>query len=313
MKVVEIAGGVGGAKLAHGLALLGEELDLSIVVNTGDDFEHLGLLISPDIDTVTYALAGIANAATGWGRANETFNVFEELEAIGGDTWFRLGDRDLALHLSRTGRLRRGDRLTEVTAALCRVLGVVPAVLPMTDRAVPTRVQTAEGELDFQDYFVRLRCEPVVTGFRFSGIEEAFPTREVMAALTGARAVLFGPSNPFVSIDPILALQGVRDAIAAKPSVAVSPIVGGAAIKGPAAKMLNELGLDVSALAVARKYAGLIGGFVIDIQDSALQPEIESLGLEVYVTNTIMTDDASRRRLARETLDFALSLEPVAV
>jgi LPPG:FO 2-phospho-L-lactate transferase len=312
MKVVAISGGVGGAKLARGLALLGDDVELSIVVNTGDDFEHLGLLISPDIDTVTYALAGIANREMGWGRENESYNVFSELATFEAPTWFRLGDRDLALHLDRTGRLRRGERLTEVTAHICARLGIKAAVLPMTDAPVPTRVQTEDGELDFQDYFVRQRCEPVVKGFHFFGIEDATISREVRHALTEADVIVFGPSNPFVSIDPILSLRGMRDLISAKPAVAISPIVAGGALKGPAAKMLHELGLDVSALAVARKYAGLMRGFIIDRQDEALAPAIESTGLRVYETDTVMTSDEDRRRLARETLDFALSLSPVA-
>jgi LPPG:FO 2-phospho-L-lactate transferase len=309
-KVVAISGGVGGAKLAKGLALLGGDIELSVVVNTGDDFEHLGLLISPDIDTVTYALAGIANPEMGWGRADETYNVFGELPRYDAPAWFRLGDKDLALHLERTGRLRKGETLTAVTGDICRKLGIEAAVLPMTDAPVPTRVQTADGELDFQDYFVRLRCEPVVTGFRFAGIEEAAMTAEVQKAMTEADAIVFGPSNPFVSVEPILSLAGMRELVASKPAVAVSPIVAGAAIKGPAAKMLSELGLDASAVAVARKYAGLMQGFVIDAQDAALAPEIEATGLKVLVTDTIMTTDDDRRRLARECLDFALTLSP---
>jgi LPPG:FO 2-phospho-L-lactate transferase len=311
MKVVAISGGVGGAKLARGLSLLGEDIELSVVVNTGDDFEHLGLLISPDIDTVTYALAGVADPEMGWGRANETFNVFAELATYEAPTWFRLGDKDLALHLDRTGRLRRGERLTEVTAHICRRLGIKAEVLPMTDAPVPTRVQTEDGELDFQDYFVRQRCEPVVKGFHFFGIEDATISREVRRALTEADAVIFGPSNPFVSIDPILGLRGMRDLISSRPAVAISPIVAGTAIKGPAGKMLHELGLDPSALAVARKYAGLMRGFIIDSQDEALSAAIESTGLRVFKTDTIMTTDDDRRRLAQEALDFALSLSPV--
>ncbi len=312
MKVVAFSGGVGGAKLARGLSLIGDDVDLSVVVNTGDDFEHLGLLISPDIDTVTYALAGIANAEMGWGRANETFSVFEELGTYEAPTWFRLGDKDLALHLDRTGRLRRGERLTEVTAHICQRLGIKAAILPMTDAPVPTRVLTEDGELDFQDYFVRQRCEPVVKGFHFFGIEDANMTREVRRSLSEADAIVFGPSNPFVSVEPILSLRGMKDAVSSRPAVAISPIVAGTAIKGPAAKMLHELGLDASALAVARKYAGLMRGFVIDTQDASLAPAIESTGLRVLITDTIMTTDDDRRRLAQEALNFALSLSPVA-
>jgi LPPG:FO 2-phospho-L-lactate transferase len=312
MKVVAISGGVGGAKLARGLSLLGDDIELSVVVNTGDDFEHLGLLISPDIDTVTYALAGLSDPEMGWGRANESYNVFAELGTYQAPTWFRLGDKDLALHLDRTGRLRRGERLTEVTAHICQRLGIKAAVLPMTDAPVPTRVQTEDGELDFQDYFVRQRCEPVVKGFHFFGIEDATISREVRQAMTEADVIVFGPSNPFVSIDPILSLKGMRDLVSSKPAVAISPIVAGAAIKGPAAKMLHELGLDATALAVARKYAGLMRGFIIDTQDEALAAAIESTGLRVMATDTVMTSDDDRSRLAREALELALSLNPVA-
>ncbi len=310
MKVVALAGGVGGAKLARGLDLLAPDVELAVVVNTGDDFDHLGLHICPDLDTVTYTLAGLANPVTGWGLADESFNVLEVIDRLGGPNWFRLGDRDLALHLERTRRLAEGQRLTEVVRELSWRLGVHATVLPMTDSPVPTKVQTADGELDFQDYFVRLRCEPRVTGFRFAGIEAAQPTDEVIEALSSADAVLFGPSNPFVSIEPILSLDGVRELIARKPAAAVSPIVGGEALKGPAAKMLAELGMDASAVAVAGKYAGLVGGFVIDVQDATQAPAIEALELRTLVTNTVMQDDEDRRRLAREMLDFALTLSP---
>jgi LPPG:FO 2-phospho-L-lactate transferase len=308
LKVVALAGGVGGAKLAHGLAMLGEDVDLTVIVNTGDDFEHLGLRICPDLDTVIYTLAGIANPETGWGLKDESFHALERLELLGAPAWFRLGDRDLALHIERTRRLRAGERKTDVTLELSRRLGVRPRVLPMTDSEVPTRVLTRDGELDFQDYFVRQRCEPVVTGFRFAGIEDALPAPEVVQALDAADVVLFGPSNPFVSIEPILSLPGVRERIAAKPSAAVSPIVGGQAIKGPAAKMLQELGLDASAEAVARRYSGFIGGYVIDRQDEGLAASIEAQGFAVLVTNTVMLNDDDRRRLAQATLDFSRGL-----
>jgi LPPG:FO 2-phospho-L-lactate transferase len=311
MKVVALAGGVGGAKLAHGLAILGNEVELTVVVNTGDDFEHLGLQICPDLDTVMYTLAGLANPVTGWGPQDETFHALERLEQLGAPAWFRLGDRDLALHIERTRRLRAGERKTEVTLDVSRRLGVGPRILPMTDSDVPTRVLTSGGELDFQDYFVRQRCEPVVTGFRFAGIEDARPTPEVLQALNDADVVLFGPSNPFVSIEPILSLAGIRELIASKPSAAISPIVGGQAIKGPAAKMLLELGLDASAAAVAQRYAGLVGGYVIDEQDEALAGSIEAESFSVLVTNTLMTNDEDRRRLAQEVLDFACSLAAV--
>jgi LPPG:FO 2-phospho-L-lactate transferase len=309
-QVVALAGGVGGAKLAHGLALCLAPERLTVVVNTGDDFEHLGLHVSPDLDTVMYTLAGLANPATGWGRVDETWDCLEAVRVLGGPDWFALGDRDLATHLVRTQRLRAGQRLSAVTQGLARALGVGPALLPMTDAPVRTVVATDEGELAFQDYFVARRCQPRVTGFRFAGIETAQPAPEVMAALAAADIVVLCPSNPFVSTAPILALPGVRAALAACRErggavVAVSPIVAGQALKGPAAKMLAELGLEVSALAVARAYAGIITGFVLDSADASLEQSICDLGLQVLVTDTIMRTDADRKRLAQETLVFA--------
>jgi LPPG:FO 2-phospho-L-lactate transferase len=310
VNVVVLAGGVGGAKLAHGVALLAPAAQLTVVVNTGDDFEHLGLSISPDLDTVLYTLAGLANPDTGWGVAGDSFEALGVLGRLGAPTWFALGDRDLGLHVERTRRRRAGERLTDVTRSLTVRLDVTATLLPMTDDPVATKVATAAGELDFQDYFVRLRCEPAVSGFRFAGSETARPSPEVLTALAAADLVLLGPSNPFVSIDPILGLPGVRERVASRPAAAVSPIIGGAAIKGPAAKMLGELGLDVSALAVARRYAGLIGGFVVDRQDAALAPAIEAIGLRPLVTDTVMRSEDDRRRLAAETLSFAADLKP---
>ncbi len=308
-RVTALAGGVGGARLAHGLAQNLPPECLSVVVNTADDFEHLGLAISPDLDTVTYNLAGIANPATGWGIAGDTFVFLEALGRLGGPTWFRLGDRDLATHVERSHRLWAGESLTEVTRSLCSRLGVGPAVLPMSDDWVRTMVLTPEGELEFQEYFVRLRCEPRVTGFRFHGIQEANPTAEVFGALDSAELIVFCPSNPFVSLDPILGLAGVRPAIQAggRPVVAVSPIVGGQAVKGPAAKMLADLGREVSARSVAEHYRGLITAFVLDQVDGDLAPELEAGGLRVLVTDTIMRSEADRARLARAVLAFALS------
>jgi len=304
MKVVVLAGGVGGARLAFGFYKALAPDDLSVVVNTGDDFEHLGLRICPDLDTVMYTLAGLANRETGWGLTHDTFEALDALGQLGGPSWFRLGDRDLATHLQRTVLLSNGLRLTEATDRLCGALGIEARVLPMTDAAVATKVVTTEGELDFQDYFVRRRCEPVVRKIRFQGIESAQPSPEVLAALRNADAVVIAPSNPFVSVEPILALPGVRELVAAKPALAVSPIVGGQAVKGPAAKMLDELGLDVSAAGVARRYRGLIHGFVMDQQDEGLAGDVRSLGLEVAVTQTIMRSDADRASLARDCLDL---------
>lgn len=311
MKVVVLAGGVGGARLASGFYAALPPEDLTIVVNTGDDFDHLGLRICPDLDTVTYTLAGLANRETGWGVAGDTFEALAALERVGGPTWFRLGDRDLATHLQRTTLLAESLRLTEVTSRICAALGVTARVLPMTDAAVATKVLTTGGELDFQDYFVRQRCEPVVQSIRFAGIESAQASPEVIEALNSADGIVIAPSNPFVSVEPILALPGVRELVRSKPAVAVSPIVGGQAIKGPAAKMLLELGMDVSALGVARRYAGLIGGFVMDEQDALLAEAVSALGFETVVVQTIMRADAERESLARVCLRLLGRVSPV--
>jgi len=308
VKIVLLAGGVGGAKLAFGLSKILPPKDLTVVVNVGDDFTHLGLRICPDLDTVTYTLAGLDNRETGWGVAGDTFQALGALNKLDGPTWFRLGDRDLATHLWRTALLAQGLRLTEATSRICEALGVGPAVLPATDAAVPTRVVTDAGELDFQDYFVRRRCEPRVHRIVFRAIEAAAPTAEVLAAFQGADGIVFAPSNPFVSIEPVLALAGVRELIARKPAVAVSPIVGGEAIKGPAAKIMRELGLDVSPVGVAKRYADIIDGFLMDDVDAALAPAVQALGLEVRTAQSIMRTDADRESLARECLDLLAGL-----
>ncbi len=310
-RIVALAGGVGGAKLAAGLAaIVGGELD--VIVNTGDDFEHLGLPISPDLDTVLYTLAGIANPETGWGVAGESWAFLDQLGRYGGPTWFRLGDRDLALHVLRGERLRRGHSLTAVTDDLRRRLGIAARILPMSDEPLRTIVHTAEGPLAFQDYFVRRRCEVAVTGFSFDGADTARPSAAVLAALSAAelKAIVVCPSNPFVSIGPILALHGMTEALRAggAPVVAVSPIIGGEAVKGPAAKMLRELGLGGDAPAVARHYRGIIDGFVIDRVDAPQAAAVEALGLACHVADTLMRDDGDRRRLAQACLDFARGL-----
>ncbi len=311
MKLVVLAGGVGGAKLALGFYRVLPPQDLTVVVNTGDDFEHMGLHIAPDIDTVVYTLAGLANRETGWGLEGDTFESLAALERVGGPTWFRLGDRDLTNHLYRTELLiSQGLSLTEATTTISEALGVKSRVLPMTDDPVATKVVTAAGELDFQDYFVRQRCEPVVQSIRFDGIETAQPSAEVIGALRDADGIVIAPSNPFVSVEPILALPGIRDLLAAKPSVAVSPIVGGAALKGPAAKMLRELGLDVSPVGVAQRYAGLVTGFVMDEQDASLSDDVRAQGLEVEVAQTIMRSDEDRESLARVCIDLLRRLSP---
>lgn len=313
-QILALAGGVGGAKLAHGLAMTMEAEKLVIAVNTGDDFEHLDFYISPDLDTVMYNLAEINNTETGWGVAGETWNFMDALAGFGGETWFKLGDRDLATHVERTRRLRAGEALSDITENLCSRLGIACAVIPMSDGPVRTIVDTATGDaLAFQDYFVRLACAPQVTGFRFDGADRAEPAPALARMLEGAAigAVIICPSNPYVSIAPMLAIPAMGDFIRTRkvPVVAVSPIVGGEAIKGPAAKMMSELGVEISALGIARHYGELIDGILIDEADRALSSPIEDLGMKVLVTNTIMTGLTDKTRLAEQTVEFAQSLE----
>lgn len=311
-QVLALSGGVGGAKLALGLSKIVPADRLTVIANTGDDFEHLGLTICPDIDTLTYTLSGLNNQDLGWGRVGETWTFMEVLGALGGETWFNLGDGDLALHVERTRRLKAGESLSEVTADITRRLGIAVPVLPMSDDPVRTIVHTPGGELAFQHYFVRDRCEPTVTGFSFQGIyrAQAQPRMLEILADTALEAVVITPSNPFVSIDPILQLPGVTEAFKAckAPVVAVSPIVGGQAIKGPAAKMMAELGMPASALEVARHYTGLIDGFVLDDIDAVQREEIDKLGLAVHVTNTVMHSLEDRVALARNVIAFANGL-----
>ncbi len=315
-RCLALSGGVGGAKLALGLSRVLSPEALTVVCNTADDFDHLGLRVCPDLDTVMYTLSGVANRVTGWGQAHETRSFLEALSQLGGETWFRLGDRDLATHVERTRRLRAGESLTAVTDALCRALGVEAEILPMSDDPIRTVVDTPSGELSFQHYFVRDRCAPAVTGFRFEGVDAARPAPDFIAALEddATAAVVICPSNPFVSVDPLLALPGIEAALrdSAAPVVAVSPIVGGQAIKGPAAKMMAELQMPVTAAAVARHYRerDLLDGFVVDRADASDAAEIEDLGLPTLVTGTVMKSLADRERLAREVLDFARSIEP---
>lgn len=310
--IVALAGGVGGARLAVGLAQVLAPRELAIVVNTGDDFEHLGLTVCPDLDTVVYTLAGVNNPATGWGRAHESWNCMRALDELGGPTWFKLGDRDLALNLLRTDALHRGVRLSAITARLARALGVRHAVLPMSETPVRTRVRTSEGEIEFQEYFVRLRCAPRVQGFRFRGARAARLPQALRAiiAAPNVRAVVICPSNPYASVAPILAVPAIRAWLRSRrfPIVAVSPIVGGLAIKGPAAKMMRELGAEASARGIARHYGKLVDGWVIDTADAALRSGIEAIGRKVAVTDTIMRDRAASRRLARDVVAFARSL-----
>ena len=302
MTVLALTGGVGGAKLALGLAKLLTPEELAFVVNIGDDFEHLGLHISPDMDTLVYTLAGLANPAAGWGRENETWHCMETLEQLDGETWFRLGDRDLGLHLLRRSLLQRGLGLTATMAILAKGFGVEHRVLPMSDDPVRTRVQTPAGWLAFQHYFVRDRCKPKALGFDFAGAESA----ELNPAIPfdGLDAVVICPSNPYVSVDPILATPGMRDALRAAhcPIVAISPIVGGAAIKGPTAKMMRELGVPATTVEVAKHYLGLATHFVIDEVDAHSCAAVASLGLKTTVAQTVMRNLDDRVALARTVL-----------
>jgi LPPG:FO 2-phospho-L-lactate transferase len=307
-RVVALAGGVGGAKLADGLArLLGARL--TVVVNTGDDFTHLGLHISPDLDTVMYTLAGIANPQAGWGIEGETWNFMDQIARLGGPTWFRLGDRDLATHAMRTQRLYAGDTLSVVTTDLCKGLGVIPALVPMSDDPVRTMIDTPDGELPFQDYFVRLACAVPVRGIRYDGAGAA-KVNPALAGVEGPAAIVICPSNPYLSVDPILAVPGMRAWMAAQraPIVAVSPIVGGAAIKGPAAKIMSERGVAATAAAVAMHYRGLIDGIVIDEVDAGLRNEIEAAGIAVRVAPAVMRSTDDRVALARTCLAFAAEI-----
>ncbi|HEY6130767.1 MAG TPA: 2-phospho-L-lactate transferase [Halioglobus sp.] len=310
--ILALSGGVGGAKLALGLADVLAPGQLHIIANTGDDFRHLGLHISPDIDTLLYTLSGNANEAQGWGRAEETWHAMAALERLGGDTWFRLGDKDLATHLWRTGELHKGASLAQVTDALTRQLGIASHIHPMCEQAVRTTVYCADQDVPFQHYFVKARCEPVVRGFGFEGIADARPNDSVMALLRNAAfsTIVVCPSNPFVSIDPILQIPGFWPALRDNPApvILVSPIVAGLAIKGPTAKMMAELGMPVTALGVAEHYCnrfpGLLDYFVIDESDVTLGAEIASLGVAVAVAPTVMKCRADKQRLARFTLDL---------
>jgi LPPG:FO 2-phospho-L-lactate transferase len=305
-RVVALAGGVGGAKLADGLQAH-IAADLTVVVNTGDDCWRHGLLVMPDHDTVLYNLAGIEQVEWGWGIEGDTHATMTQLGVYGEETWFGLGDRDLALHIVRTARLRGGARLTEACVGAQRSLGIAARILPMSDDPVATEVRTTEGWLEFQEYFVHQRQAPDVLELRFAGIDTAAPTPEVLAAIADAEAIVIAPSNPLVSVAPILDVPGMRQALAAArargvPVAAVSPIIGGKALKGPADRMLAALGHESSALGVARLYANLIDTYVLDAEDADTARAVEALGLQPVVTDTIMRDDASRARLAGEVL-----------
>ncbi len=308
--ILALAGGVGGAKLAHGLAMSLPAGALSVVVNTGDDFKLWGLHISPDIDTVMYTLAGLSNRAQGWGLEGDTTKGMEMLARYGVDSWFLLGDMDVSTHLLRTYLLSQGRTLTDITTQMSTSLGIQSAILPMCNEPVETFVQTGDGLLDFQTYFVAHRHADSVSGVVLKGIEEAQPTPEVLVAIKNAQAVVLCPSNPFVSIGPVLKVPGLRNALAASsaPKVAVSPIVGGVALKGPAAAMLASMGYEVSPFGVAGIYQGVIDGMIIDRLDEHDAPRIEALGIAVEIADTIMRSDDDRRALGEVTLRFCQQL-----
>ena len=303
--IVALAGGVGGARLAVGLSAALPPDELTIVVNTGDDFDHLGFRICPDLDTVMYTLGGMNNPKLGWGRAGETWHFMNEIKRLGGEDWFQLGDRDLAVHVLRREALARGAALSEITRELAARLGIRHSILPMSDTPVRTIVKTKSGELDFQDYFVRLRCEPRVTGFRFAGASKARVPDALARILRGrVDGVVICPSNPFVSVAPIFSVPAIRAWLKARtfPVVAVSPIIGGAAVKGPAAKMMRELGFKPTALEIARHYGNTVDHWVIDRQDATLAGAIERLRKRVVITDTLMTSRSKSAALARHVL-----------
>ena len=310
--VLALCGGVGGAKLAYGLTRVLPVDRLTIAVNTGDDFEHLGLSISPDLDTVVYTLADLADRERGWGLAGETWNFMAALRRLGGEDWFNLGDHDLAIHVERTRRLASGESLSTVTDALARRLGLAHAIVPMSDEPVRTIVETDAGPLAFQHYFVREQCRPAVKAVRYDGADRARPSAAFAAALNrpDLAAIVICPSNPYLSIGPILAVPGVREALIARtaPCVAVSPIIGGEAVKGPSAKMMRELGVEPSPVSVAGTYGGLIDGLLLDLVDADRAAEVEAVSLAARVTQTLMRCDEDRIVLARESLDLAAAL-----
>jgi LPPG:FO 2-phospho-L-lactate transferase len=315
IRVVALAGGVGGTKLADGLAHVLKPGKLTIIVNIGDDFEHCGLKICPDIDTVCYTLTGRANPSTGWGRADETWNAFESLEELGGPVWFKLGDRDLGTHLTRTRLLSKGLPLSQVISNFCSAWGLQHNILPASDDAVPTMVETDEGLLPFQDYFVKRQCQPTVRGFIYKDSENARPAPGVLDAIYNADVVVICPSNPWVSIAPILAINDIRTSLMTINGiiVGVSPIIGGKAVKGPAGKMYAELGYKPTALTVAqhyesRKRGGLLNGFIIDQVDHHLKTMIENIGVNTLVSNTLMNTINDRQQLADQLLEFGQQL-----
>jgi len=312
-RYLAVSGGVGGAKLALGLARVLDPKQLSIVTNTADDFDHMGLRICPDLDTVMYTLAELSNKEQGWGLQGETWNFLDALRNLGGETWFQLGDRDLATHITRTAMLNQGSTLSEVTAHLCAELGVKHHLFPMTDAKVATQVLLkAGGKLSFQHYFVRDRCQPEVTGFRFDDIDAATPSPALQEVLRDPQlaAVIICPSNPFVSVDPVISIPGLRKLLRDSPApvIAISPIVGGQALKGPTAKMMQELDMPQSAVSVAQHYGDLLDGFVLDHEDAELRPMVEDMGIATIVTSSVMITLEDRIQLAEDTLSFSQTL-----
>ena len=305
-RVTVLSGGIGGVKLVEGLQELLDPDALSVICNTGDDQEFWGLHVSPDVDTVLYTLSGLINRDQGWGLDSESFQALELLERYGEPTWFKLGDRDLATHILRTEWLREGQRLTEVTAELAKRLGIACAVIPMSDDRLRTVVVTPDGELDFQEYFVRRRFETPVDEVRFDGAALALPSPEALAAILGASTVMIAPSNPIASIGPMLAIRGLKEALAQATGmrIAISPLIGGEAVKGPTVPMMQAAGLPITPVGVAQAYEGLLDAIVIDRQDVAFKPALESEGLRVLVTDTLMEGFEGRLRLAAEVLDF---------
>jgi LPPG:FO 2-phospho-L-lactate transferase len=306
MRIVALAGGVGGAKMVDGLSQLLPTSDLTVVVNTGDDFDHWGLRICPDLDTVCYTVAGLANPDTGWGRKDESWNVLSEISHLKGNDWFKIGDLDLATHIERTERLAAGEPISQIVREFCQAWSVKISILPMSDEPVATILHTQDqGELAFQEYFVHQQCEPKVKSFSFAGIEYARPAPGVLEAIAESDAVIFCPSNPWVSLDPILAVPGILPSIKKKPIIlSVSPIVGGNAIKGPAAKMFHELGIKPSAFSVAQHYKGIITHFVMDTVDKHQLRDVAELDINTIPVDTIMNSAEDRRRLALDVLNF---------
>ncbi len=305
-KVLALSGGIGGAKLALGLYHVLESGHLTVLANTGDDFEHFGLSISPDIDTLMYTLAEISNQDQGWGRANESWSFMETIIELGGEDWFNLGDKDLATNVLRTSRMRMGKSLGEITKEFCEKLGIHAEILPMSNEPVRTMVKTLEGDVPFQQYFVRDQCSPIVTGFEFDGVDAAQPSHKVVNAIVHSEfdTIIICPSNPFISIDPILSIAGYKEALikSETPVVGISPIIGSDSVKGPTAKIMRELGMLVSSLSVAKHYKEILDGFIVDTQDDLTA---EDAGIPVYKTNIMMDTFEKKETLARETMEFS--------